>query len=173
MVWASPQTKPAVFYPKIPSKPKEKLVRKHKRTEQREMAFERGGGKKRFPGLLPPIFSSARAKGISFCGFCYYDLVYFHNWTMASEKRNGEDSLPPFLIPLPEVAPSSIRGHRPNYSLGVKFLANREGDYESCFREGEENYKAGYGKGMGKKFRSPIFCAKLGGEEKILKILLY
>ncbi len=58
---------------------------------------------------------------------------------------------------------SIIRGHRPNYSLGGKFLANREGDYESCFREGEENYKAGYGKGMGRKFLLINFLCKIRG----------
>ncbi len=41
---------------------------------------------------------------------------------------------------------TTIRGHRPNYSLGGKFLANREGDYASGLRAGEKNYKAGYGK---------------------------
>ena len=60
----------------------------------------------------------------------------------------------------------NTRGHRPNYSLGGKILANREGDYESFFREGEENYKPGYGKGMEENFCSPIFYAKSGGRKK-------
>ena len=70
-------------------------------------------------------------------------FLFFGNW-----KKLGADS---------------IRGHRPNYSLGGKFLAYREGDYESCFREGEENYKAGYGKGMGRKFLLDNFLCKIRG----------
>ncbi len=67
-----------------------------------------------------------------------------------------------------------IRGHRPNYSLGGKILANREGDYESFFREGEENYKPGYGTGMGRKFLLANFLCKIRGrKKKILKFLLY
>ncbi len=60
-------------------------------------------------------------------------------------------------------SPLDIRGHRPIYSLGGKFLANREGDCESCFREEEENNKAGYGKGMGRKFSVPNFLRKIRG----------
>ncbi len=69
---------------------------------------------------------------------------------------------------------TDIRGHRPNYSLGGKILANREGDYESCFREGEEKYKPGYGKGMGRKFSlANFFLQNQGGKKKILKFLLF
>ncbi len=50
-----------------------------------------------------------------------------------------------------------------NYSLGGKLLANREGDYESYFREGGEDYKAGYGKGMGRKFSLANFSCKIRG----------
>ncbi len=58
-------------------------------------------------------------------------------------------------------------GHGPNYSLGGK---KRKGDYESCFREGEENYKPGYVKGMGRKFLLTNFLCKIRGERKNLKI---
>ncbi len=57
----------------------------------------------------------------------------------------------------------SIRGHRPNYSLEGNIFANREGDYESCFREGEENYKPGYVK---KIFACQFFVQNQGGKKK-------
>ncbi len=60
----------------------------------------------------------------------------------------------------------SIRGHRPNYSLGVNFLANREGDYESCFREGEETTKQGMGRVWEENFSLPIFCMQNQGVRK-------
>ncbi len=43
-----------------------------------------------------------------------------------------------------------IRGHRPKSSLGDKILANREGDYKNCFREGK--HFLGYGKDTRRKF---------------------
>ncbi len=88
---------------------------------------------------------------------------------------------PAFLLPpavssrdFPLSLPPPISGHRPNYSLGGKILANREGDYERCYREGEENYKPGYGKGMGRTFSlANFFLQNQGGKKNILNFLLF
>ncbi len=74
---------------------------------------------------------------------------------------------PPCRKPPTTTTLTVIRGHRPNNSLGGKILPNKKGYYESCFREGEENYKLLYGKGMGRKFSlANFFLQNLWGKEK-------
>ncbi len=99
---------------------------------------------KTIPGFLSSFFGGQASLVSSWVGMPGLDL----RW---SPWVNRKQTTP------------SIRGHRPSYSLGGKILANREGDYESCFREWEENYKAGYGKGMGRKFLVANFLCKIRG----------
>ena len=66
-----------------------------------------------------------------------------------------------------------IRGHRPNDSLGGKIVSTREGDYENCFREGDEKTLPGYGKGKGRKFSSSIVFCKNREKSKIFIYFLH
>ncbi len=54
-----------------------------------------------------------------------------------------------------------------NYSLGGKLLANREGDYESYFREGGGRLQSRVWEGHGKKiFARQLFMQNQGVKKK-------
>ncbi len=73
----------------------------------------------------------------------------------------------------PKHCGTDIRGHRPNDSLGGKILSTREGDYENCFREGEQKLLPGNGKGMGRKFSPSICFCENKEESKIFICFLH